>query len=74
MPLDASSCSKSAAGLSLKASNSGFGPGVQRTFDVRHTSVVILTSEPSLTWSIVVRTENLIRTDKLKESPNVRGQ
>ena len=40
MPLDASSCSKSAAGLSVKASNSGFGPGVQRTFDVRHTSVV----------------------------------
>jgi hypothetical protein len=29
MPLDASSCSKAAAGLSLKASNSGFGPRVQ---------------------------------------------
>jgi hypothetical protein len=36
MPLDASSRSKAAAGLSLKASNSGFGPGVQRTLDAKH--------------------------------------
>src|SRR6266566_2652804 len=36
MPLDASSCSKAAAGLSLKASNSGFGPRVQRTFYVKY--------------------------------------
>jgi hypothetical protein len=36
MPLDASSCSKAAAGLSLKASNSGFGPRVQRTFDIKY--------------------------------------